>query len=199
MRSVRSIKMKYTMYLVLLLVVVTTSGCVQPPPTHRGVSIRRTSLAALVTDDISSVGVTLQRPRPTWSRGWGNPLIQFNSVVTSPGYIGDTQYMTTISVEKHTTTQWADHLERGNRIAANSPQPDWRDFTKWFYSEPSETEMRERNGYRYYLRVIKDSEVGVVEIRGEHNCYQRESLQDDDEIIRTMIDSVTVTDKVKDR
>lgn len=171
-------------------------GCVLRPIDEASVHVRRTSLAWLVPDSIPTIGVTLVRPRPTWSGDWGNPLIEFNSVQRSQSYIGDTQYMTKISIKKFSKSAWDEQFRREQDRIAKMPTCEWREFQKWAYSEPLTTTMRESNGYRNYLRVIKDAKVGVVKIWAEHNCFQREHIDEDDTIIRRIIDSVSVDSKI---
>ena len=179
-----------------VLSIITGVGCVQQPHDGPSVHINRTSVDSLFPDRLHEIGVTFVRPYSMSSRVRGNPLIQFNSVSTSSSYIGDTQYMTTISIQKYSETEWKDVMDFGATLMKQITDADWLEFNKWRYSEPPLTTMRESDGFRYYLRVISDPRGGVIKISAEHNCYQREYIQEDDEIIRKIIDSVAIDPKI---
>ena len=133
----------------------------------------------------------MERPYQSSDRTLLWPLIQLNAVTRSSSYIGDTQYLTTINIKKYTKAERDEQIQWRNELISGITNSEWRVWQEWFYSQPEATSMRERDGFRYYLRVMKDPRIGVIEIRGEHNCFQREYVEQDDKVVRRIMDSVT--------
>ena len=193
-------KMKSTSHIPLLVAVLSVFGCMQPGSTISRVYVNRTPPdAALVKVHLDEECVTVERPYEFSGRTLHWPLIQLNPIMRSSSYIGDTQYLTTINIKKYSHAEWEKQLEWGNHITSGITNSEWKTFQEWFYSEPGTTSMKERDGFRYYLRVIKDPRIGVVEIRGEHNCFQREFLDQDDKVVRRIMDSVAFDPETQTR